>query len=150
MPPLPKDPAIRQRRNKAPSRAILPLHPTVEVKAPKLPQRDVSMPPWHKRTLAFWRDIWSSPMATEYLKADQHMLYVLAELMDQFHYAPTVALAAEIRQQRQCFGLTSLDRRRLEWTIQRVEEGEQRKVNPPAPSRSRTSGDPRSLLSVVG
>jgi hypothetical protein len=146
---MPKDPKLRQRTNKSATRAILSLSPPVDIKAPPLPKRNEGVPPWHKRTLAFWRDIWQSPMAPEFLKADQHMLYVLAELMDQFHYSPTVQLAAEIRQQRQCFGLTSLDRRRLEWTIQRVEEGAERKANPPAPSRQRVSGDPRLLLSVV-
>lgn len=36
---------------------------------------------------------------------------------------------------------------RLEWTVQRVEEGARR--SPPAPARQRANGDPRSVLGVV-
>lgn len=85
-------------------------------------------------------------MAAEYLQADTHGLYVLAELVDQFWAAPTAALASEIRQQRQGFGLTPIDRRRLQWEVERVESVARKRV----PPRARPAGDdPRALLSVV-
>jgi hypothetical protein len=100
---------------------------------------------WHELTVAWWHDTWRSPMAAEFLTADVHGLYVLADLIDQFWTAPDVKLAAEIRQQRQCFGLTPLDRRRLEWQIERAETG---KRKPPTP-RPEPGADPRSLLAAV-
>jgi hypothetical protein len=86
-------------------------------------------------------------MAGEYLEADLEGLFVLADLVDTYWRAPDVKTAAEIRQQRQCFGLTPIDRRRLEWIVQRVDAGAQK--TPRAPSRQRTAEDPRDLLKVV-
>jgi hypothetical protein len=81
-----------------------------------------------------WRAIQRSPMVAEYLSADLPQLFILAELYEQYWRTGDVKYAAELRQQRQFFGLTPLDRRRLEWTVQRVEEGAGRK---PASSRQR-------------
>ena len=64
-------------------------------------------------------------------------LEILADLVDRFWYGDA-GLAAEIRLQRQCFGLTSLDRRRLQWEIARGEEAEKRRGGRPAPVRPRT------------
>lgn len=146
-----KDPAVRQRTNRAASRATLVALPEAHARrhfTPPLPKRDVAAgePEWHALTKTWWRDIWRSPMAGEFLKADTHGLFALAELVDRFWHKPSVELAAEIRHQRQCFGLTPLDRRRLEWSIQRVDAAEQRRA--PA-SRTPNRGDPRALLGVV-
>jgi len=84
-------------------------------------------------------------MAPEFLKADYHGLYILAELVDKFWLEPSEKLAAEIRQQRQCFGLTPLDRRRLQWTVQKVEEGEKRSAEK-APV---IEHDPREIMRVL-
>jgi hypothetical protein len=144
MPQPLKPPELRQRRNKDSTAAVLTAMPQ-RTRPPKLPQRDGHV--WHSLTVAWWKDIWQSPMAPEFLKADYHGLYILAELVDRFWLEPTEKLAAEIRQQRQCFGLTPLDRRRLQWTVQRVEEGEKRGQRPPAedvPAR-----DPREFLRAL-
>ena len=45
---------------------------------------------------------------------------MLADLMDLYWYGKR-DLAGEIRLQGQCFGLTPIDRRRLQWEVQRVE-----------------------------
>jgi len=86
-------------------------------------------------------------MAPRFLEADVHQLYILAELVDRFWREPTTALAAEIRQQRLAFGLTPIDRRRLEWTIRQPEE------ESPAPQRRSgpvaATGDPRARLRAV-
>jgi len=149
VPPLPKDPKTRQRRNRPSSNAQL--EPTERLgKLPNLPKREDGGE-WHRLTRAFWRDVQRSPMVAEYLKADLHGLFVLADLVEAFWRVETtsakVGLAAEIRQQRQGFGLTPIDRRRLQWEVQRVEHA--KASNPPAPSRQRVQGDPRVVLHAV-
>ena len=72
-------------------------------------------------------------------------------LVDAFWTEPSQALAAEIRLQRQAFGLTPYDRRRLEWTIESVDEaqdrGRQRRARQ-QPAAARAT-DPRSVLRSV-
>lgn len=121
MPPLPKDAALRQRRNRTSTNTKL--NTDARVRAPKLPPRAT---PWHPLTVSWWRDIWRSPMAPEFLKSDIHGLYVLADLVDRYWTEPTTSLAAEIRLQRQCFGLTPIDRRRLQWEIAKGEDAQRR------------------------
>ena len=79
--------------------------------APPLP-KEVE---WHSMTRAWWRAIWLSPMAEQWLPSDRHSLYLLADLVNNYWHKPSVALASEIRQQEGRFGLTPLDRRRLQW-----------------------------------
>jgi hypothetical protein len=69
-------------------------------------------------------------MAAEFVQADVHGLYMLAVLVDQFWHLPVKELAAEIRLQRQCFGLTPIDRRRLQWEVERVEDATRKKRTP--------------------
>jgi hypothetical protein len=107
---------------------------------------------WHPMTIAFWDDVWASPMAKEYLDSDVHGLYVLAELVERYWREPNGPAAAEIRLQRQCFGLTPIDRRRLQWEVARVESTKRPRNRDPEPktsSRRRITGDPRSVLRVV-
>lgn len=116
--PPPKNPAIRQRRNQTPSRAMLPPEAEPRTDAPALPLARE----WHVMTQVWWRDVWASPMATEYTRADEHALFRLAVLIDMFWTEPSRDLAAEIRLQQQAFGLTPLDRNRLAWTIEQTEQ----------------------------
>lgn len=62
-------------------------------------------------------------------------------------------IAGEIRLQRQAFGLTPYDRRRLEWTIENTEDAKdrgaarrQRRATPPPVA----DDDPRRGLRTVG
>jgi hypothetical protein len=144
VPPLPKDPKLRQRKNRDSTAAQLEA-PAGLLEIPDLPARGRRK--WHPFTVAWWTAVRTSPMATEYLEADLNGLYMLAVLVDEFWRLPSAQLAAEIRQQRQCFGLTPIDRRRLQWTVQRVEEGAKRQAAPS--SRRRSSGDAREMLRVV-
>lgn len=146
--PPPKNPKIRQRRNKVSTAAALPAKARAG-RIPELPERPCpcggapveqpkkkrgpGRPPkptppcsachgtgalsWHPLTLLWWRDVWRSPMATEFLQADRHGLYRLAVLVDAFWRTEDPRLAAEIRLQAQCFGLTPIDRRRLQWEM---------------------------------
>jgi hypothetical protein len=148
MPPLPKHPSTRARRNKvAGARQLTPVH---DIEVPELPEEaDVA---WHPLTRSWWADIWASPMAPEFDSSDVHGLFVLAMLVNAFWTEPAQALAAEIRLQRQCFGLTPIDRRRLQWEIDRGEQAEQATVtrrNQTAPKpagKRKAEPDPRSLL----
>lgn len=147
MAPLPKHPSTRARRNKvAGARTLTVVH---DVEIPELPAERV----WHSLTESWWADIWSSPMAPEFEHSDVHGLFVLAMLVDAFWVEPSTALAGEIRLQRQCFGLTPIDRRRLQWEIDRGEvavqsTAQRRNASKPKPagSRAKKPADPRSML----
>jgi hypothetical protein len=144
MPPIPKPAGTRQRRNKtSTNRQLSVVH---DVQAPKLP----TGPRWHKQTRAWWRDIWASPMAPEFDSSDVHGLYLLAILVNDFWDAPSKELAGEIRLQRQCYGLTPIDRRRLQWEIDRgdkaTESTERRRAAVAAAQVSVVADDPRQLL----
>ena len=137
MPPVPKPASARQRTNKTSTHATL--RPVANVEAPVLPGDG-----WHHLTVSWWNDLWSSPMTSEYDPSDVHGLFVLAKLVDQFWLDPSPKLASEIRLQRQCFGLTPIDRRRLQWEIDRgegAEESRQKRRSKPKPA-----GDLRSSL----
>lgn len=83
-------------------------------------------------------------MASEYTQPDVHGLVMLMDLQDRYWKGET-DLAAEIRLQRQCYGLTNLDRRRLQWEIKRVEP-ERKSSKPQAPERV---ADPRTVIKAV-
>ena len=150
MPAAKKHPTARARANRASTAGTLSAAPAGP--APELPTiRD-----WSPLTLAWWADIWASPMSSEYHDSDQHQVIVLAMLMDDFFTAESrtmrTTISAEIRQHRTAFGMTPYDRRRLEWTI---EQSEAAKDNG-AKRRERTGNvqpavgnDPRSVLSIV-
>ena len=139
--PIPKNPQVRQRQNKAATQAKLEVVEEARTRAPKLPRRDDGKK-WHPMTRAWWRDVWHSPMAAEYLESDKHALFRLAMLVDKFWHSPSKDLAAEIRLQQQCFGLSPIDRRRLQWEIERVNSAGRRK-----PERAvQPVDDPRAAL----
>lgn len=109
--PPPKKPELRQRKNKSATAAMLGEH---QQPIPDLPDQRI----WHPMTSRWWDDIWASPMAVQFLDADRHALYRLAVLIDAFWLEPTKELAGEIRQQESRFGLTPLDRWRLQWKVE--------------------------------
>lgn len=147
--PAPKDPSTRQRRNKNSTAAQLKADPNLEI--PELPRRMA----WNDQTRAWWADVWSSPMAPEFDESDRHGLNMLAVLVDDYWMAANarerMPLAAEIRQQSQRFGLSPIDRRRLQWEIERTEEAQRRGArSQPAPATPANGGsDPRSTLRAV-
>lgn len=146
MPQQKKDPSVRARANRASTAATLSngghgIGPALPV------GRD-----WLPATCQWWADLWASPMAGEYHESDKHALFILAALVDQFWTDPNAKLAGEIRLQRQAFGLTPYDRRRLEWTIESAEEskdrGNARRTRQGA-AQPRAGADPRSALHAV-
>jgi hypothetical protein len=112
---------------------------------PTLPKRRPDQKKWHPWTLAWWQLVWESPMRSEYLESDVPGLVALAILKDNFTRDPKPTLAAEIRLQEQRFGLSPIDRRRLQWEVQRVTDAE-RKNKPLTPLQRK---DPRASLHVV-
>ena len=142
--PMPKNPTLRQRRNKSSSRAILPAENKPIRYAPRLP--DVIEDGWHGLTRAWWRDIWSSPLRHEFLRADLGALFRLAILVDSFWKFRKLEIAKEIRLLEREFGLTPLSRRRLEWTITQTEEAVDRYERKRARSAVMLDGDPREVL----
>ena len=148
--PTPKDPKLRQRQNKHSTAArLVDFNPVEET--PELPQRydeDGEPKEWRDEVKVWWQDVWTSPMADEYIQSDRHGLVLLADLLDQYWRNPNKTLATEIRLQRQCFGLTPIDRRRLQWEVERAESAK-------SDTKERTEGgkgdgdDPRDSLGVV-
>src|SRR5690554_4240430 len=95
--PAPKPAHLRQRRNKKAGAATLAA-PTEQVKVPAL-QKPVKEWQWHRLTRAWWRNVWQSPMAGEYLDTDIDGLARLAMLVDLFYKSADPKLMAEIRLQ---------------------------------------------------
>ena len=144
--PVPKPAALRQRKNKTSTRAALYTERRPRKRAPRLPKKRE----WDPLTRAWWREVWASPMASEYLEADIGGLFILARLVDEFWANPTdKTLAAEIRLQRQCFGLTPIDRRRLQWEVERGESAETRRQQRKVRGAQVGAVDPRDALRSV-
>ena len=148
--PMPKPAALRQRRNKTSTAATLVATSAPRKRAPRLPDLGEGKG-WHRLTRTWWRDVWRSPMAEEFDKGevDIHGLYILAVLVDAFWTEPSRELAAEIRLQRQCFGLTPIDRRRLQWEIERGESAATRTQQRQVRRVQATGEDPRAVLKVA-
>lgn len=145
--PPPKNPATRRRRNLASTHATLPPPGSrANARVPPLPKKGSAAKSWHTLTCAWWVDVWRSPMAAKFLAADRHGLYMLAALVDRFWASPTPQLAGEVRLQGQRYGLSPIDRWRLQWELR--DPGDTKpKGKPPAPRA--TGRDPRALLRVV-
>lgn len=139
--PAPKHASVRARQNKTSTASTLRL--VHDVKAPDLPDGQ-----WHEMTEAWWRDVWASPMAPEYDDSDRHGLFILAMLVNEFWERPTREAAAEIRLQRQAFGLTPIDRRRLQWEIEKADEATERgsRRRAAVPKAVKKADDPRTAL----
>lgn len=112
---------------------------------PEIPNPDERI--WHPLTLVAWEHAWESPMASQWLDSDVDGLGRVALLWDAFYKAPSAKELSEIRLQEQRFGLSPLDRSRLQWEVSRAEEAE-KKHQKPAPLQ-RTGTDPRAILMAV-
>lgn len=141
--PLPKDPALRQRRNKVSTKATLSAVKVIK-RAPPLFKRAEGE--WHPLTRQWWRAVWHSPMASEYLDADvKGRMYRLAALVDRFWWKPSIGLDSQICRNEAALGLSPMDRRRLQWTVEKAEQetAKRRYVQQETPE------DMRELLQVL-
>jgi hypothetical protein len=135
---LPKDPSVRQRTNRASTRAMLRELEPGEIDIPPLPpnvryredefgaecptEYEVA---WSSTAKRYWTRLWSSPMASEFHKmSDIEGLYRLLALVELFWRKPNATLNGEIRLYEQQFGLNPLARRRLEWQIVDTEKAQ--------------------------
>lgn len=151
MPAAKKHPSVRARANRASSAATLAADAR-SAATPDLP----GVREWSPLTMDWWRDLWASPMSSEYHDSDRHQVLVLAILMDDFFTAESrtmrTTISAEIRQHRMAFGMTPYDRRRLEWQIEQAEDakdrgrGRRERAAKPQPDPAK---DPRNVLRVV-
>lgn len=104
----------------------------------------------------WWRDLWKSPMATEYITMDHSGLFRVAMLYNDFWTAdtPKERAEAQVRLEKADaeFGTSPLARRRLEWQIEETEgkqaQGARRRANeaPKLPSAAAAGADPRLKL----
>jgi hypothetical protein len=141
--PAPKPAFLRQRTNRKPGSALL--EAVDRPKVPKIPNPDDRE--WHPLTQKAWSHAWESPMASQWLVTDADALGRLALLWDEFYKHPEAKVMAEIRLQEQRFGLSPLDRSRLQWEVSRAEEAEQKQRK--APVRRTGTHDPRAVLMAV-
>lgn len=145
--PPPKPAHLRQRTNRK-AGAVTLLADTAQSTAPAIPNPDKRI--WHPLTLQAWGHAWESPMASQWIATDVDGLGRLALLWDDYYTVAKASLAAEIRLQEQRFGLSPLDRSRLQWEISRADEAEQKTTRREEATRKRTGRhDPRQLLRAV-
>jgi hypothetical protein len=142
--PPPKALELRQRRNKVATRATLPAEDSPITNTPRLPKNPLGQ--WNKLTRAWWKDVWSSPQSSEFLRADLGSLFRLAILVDMFWKSGKLAVAKEIRLLEREFGLTPMARRRLEWQVTQTEEAKDRHDNRRARQARSVDSDPRGAL----
>lgn len=132
----------------------MPTHPTVwnEDSATRMPVE------WDKQTVAWWNDVWTSPMVSAWDASDVHNVYVIALLYDDIWAAGTARerkdALAEFRQQCARVGLDPVSRARLQWSIETADEatakGNRRRQStgqPGGPPATQPAGaDPRLSL----
>ncbi len=148
--PAPKPAHMRQRRNKKVGAATLPAPETEQVKKPKTPTlQNPDKRKFHRLTRAWWKRVWESPMAGEYLPTDIDGLARLAILVDNFYNSPSKELLAEIRLQEARFGLSPVDRSRLQWEVAKGEEAERKRKPQRQQQVDLSAADPRGILGVV-
>jgi hypothetical protein len=128
MPPTPKPPGQRRRRNLSqPQWRQLPARGSDKA-APRLPAKD---PNWLKSTRDWWKTIWASPMAAAWLEADVDALFRLARMRDLEAQGKLPATGYPAMQQLEDrFGLSPKARRQLQWEVSQAEQAEQASVVP--------------------
>lgn len=115
---------------------------------------------WHTQTVAWWNDVWTSPMVSAWDESDVHNVTVVALLYNDIWLATTARerkdALAEYRQQRADLGLSPLARSRLQWSIEvaddAVAKGTKRRqtAGQSGSSGPRPAGvDPRHTLTSV-
>jgi hypothetical protein len=143
--PMPKNPSIRQRRNKATTRAMLPAETGQRKYRPRLPKLGKNAK-WHPLAREYWDLVWTSPMSHLFLEADIPVLFRLLILVNRFFEGGSLKVAAEIRMLEREFGLTPLSRRRLEWTVAQAEEATDRHEQRRSRRAVIINADPRGVL----
>lgn len=153
--PTPKDPSVRARRNKSSTRRELSTDH--EVKVPMLPA--LVGVAWQPITRKWWRELWSSGMAPEYLEVHRYGLFRVAMLFNRF-FDPETELKQQLEIQVRLekaeadYGINPMAMRRLEWQIVETEDKKSKGVQRSAPvpstiSSPTSSADPYAALRAV-
>jgi hypothetical protein len=137
---------LRQRTNKKPGATTLQM-PTGTVDVPDIPNPDGRE--WHALTVQAWARAWASPMASQWIETDVDALGRLALIWDAFYQSPDAKVLAEIRLQEQRFGLSPLDRTRLQWEVARTEGAERTQARRKESVARTGTNDPRAVLMAV-
>lgn len=143
--PAPKPSHLRARTNKKAGHATIEAPEDPDI--PAIPNPDGRV--WHPLTVQAWEHAWSSPMSSQWLETDADALGRLALLWDQFYGKPSAMVMAEIRLQESRFGLSPLDRSRLQWEVARGDEAQRKRQVPTLPKDKPVVGDPRKLLRMA-
>jgi hypothetical protein len=104
---------------------------------------------WHPLTVTAWEHAWSSPMSSQWLETDADAIGRLALLWDEFYKRPSVDALKEIRLQSPAFGLSPLDRSRLQWEVEKGSAAEDRLNKRHQARENPVVGDPRKLLRMA-
>lgn len=153
--PTPKDPNVRARRNKSTTRRTLSVEH--DVKAPPLPKLpDVE---WLPITRKWWRELWASGMAPEYLEVHRFGLFRVAMLFNKFFDPDTelkqqLDIQVRLEKAEADYGINPMAMRRLEWQIEETEDKQargnrRRTAQPPADPQAAPAAqgdDPRLKL----
>jgi hypothetical protein len=104
--------------------------------------------------IEWWDAVWRSPMAAEYLDTDMKGgLYLLAELHQRRWTSDetkeVIAAAAEIRHQEVRFGLSPIDRRRLQWEVEKAERAVEKTQTRRERQTVTSAKDPRDVLRIA-
>lgn len=129
------------------TKAILPADANLTVPPPPLPAHPLGEA-WHPLALKTWLDIWQSPMASQFVDADIPGIFRIIVLTQAFMKTPTTNISAEIRQLSFSYGLSPMDRRRLQWTIVKADEALDAAVKRKARTKDKNviDLDPRDAL----
>jgi hypothetical protein len=150
---LPKPAHMRQNRTKKIGATTLQNPDTSDQpkrrKTPPLQNPDPDHRVFHELTIAWWKRVWKSPMVSEYLPTDIDGLARLAILVDDYYKNPHKEVLAEIRLQEARFGLSPIDRSRLQWEIGKGEEAERKRKPQRQQQVEPSPADPRGILGVV-
>lgn len=140
MPAHLKHPKVRQRRNKISTSAEVPFEPLSKKTEMPSHRKD-----WLPTVREAWATIWASPLVDELAKEDKILLAVAFESLQRFYEKPTVLGGKVVMGIFAPFGLTPLDRRRLNWIRQKPEA-----PKPAArPNHASSGEDPRDILDGV-
>ena len=146
---MPKPAHMRQNRTKKSGATTLQNYDPEQEEKVKIPAlQNPDKRKFHRLTRAWWKHVWESPMAGEYLPTDIDGLARVALLVDNYYKNPHKEILSEIRLQEARFGLSPIDRSRLQWEVLKGEEAE-KKRKPQQKQHDPSSIDPRGILGVV-
>lgn len=145
--PHPKPAHLRQRKNRKAGASMLEV-PDEAPEVPELPKHPDGRD-WHPYTVESWERAWTSAMASQWLESDFDGIFRLHMLYDQFYLKLRASILAEVRLQEQRYGLSPLDRTRLQWEFNRGDQAEAELRKRRQPPAAPVVGDPRALLRAV-